>query len=225
MSTANSQSGFTLIEVMLVTAVSGLLIVIAIVGQHQLQAKARFDAQVNQTIQDIDYARDFATSNINDTGPGNTTRAEVVGDVVEFDTADPLGKLVELEGVYANYNPAGKFQGYDNTPHANPGACAGHDPSGDGECYEQYFGALTTAGFTISRTDGTPLTGAQVLFLHNPPDQPGTSFKVCAVYDDFTVPDNMCAASVGTIDLVITDSSGQKATIEVDGANGYAKRL
>ena len=65
------QHGFTLIEVILVVAISGALLMIAFAGQGQLRAQAQFDAAVNKVVSTIPYAHNQANAGVNLTGNGN----------------------------------------------------------------------------------------------------------------------------------------------------------
>ena len=69
----SSQRGFTLIELILVIAISGALLSLALVGQGQIRAQAQFDASVNKIVSSINDAHNQATAGINSTGAGNGT--------------------------------------------------------------------------------------------------------------------------------------------------------
>ena len=69
----SSQRGFTLIEIILVIAISGALLSIAFAGQAQLRRQSQFDAAVNKVVSSINDARNQATAGINTEGAGNGT--------------------------------------------------------------------------------------------------------------------------------------------------------
>jgi prepilin-type N-terminal cleavage/methylation domain-containing protein len=64
------QAGFTLIEIVLVMAVTGMIFVIAFVGQRGLRAQAEFDAAVDKMVASIADARNQATAGVNLQGAG-----------------------------------------------------------------------------------------------------------------------------------------------------------
>lgn len=61
------QSGFTLIEIMLVLSITSVLAVTALTGQQALRSRLQFDASVNQLVATINDARNEATAGINNT--------------------------------------------------------------------------------------------------------------------------------------------------------------
>lgn len=65
------QKGFTLIEIVLVLAISGMLFVIAFAGQRELRDRAQFDASVNKIVSSIADARNEAIANVNLDGAGD----------------------------------------------------------------------------------------------------------------------------------------------------------
>jgi prepilin-type N-terminal cleavage/methylation domain-containing protein len=64
------EQGFTLIEIVLVLAITGLLFVVAFQGQSQLRYQALFDSSVSKMVQDIAQTRNEATAGVNTTGTG-----------------------------------------------------------------------------------------------------------------------------------------------------------
>lgn len=71
----SQQAGFTLIEIMLVGAISGLLLIIAFMGQSGLRSQAQFDADVNKLVSTIAEVRNEATAGVNLTGSGDPTKS------------------------------------------------------------------------------------------------------------------------------------------------------
>jgi prepilin-type N-terminal cleavage/methylation domain-containing protein len=69
----NDQAGFTLIELILVMAISSSLLMIAFVGQGQLRAQAQFDSAVNKIVSSVAAAHTEAASAINLAGTGDGT--------------------------------------------------------------------------------------------------------------------------------------------------------
>jgi prepilin-type N-terminal cleavage/methylation domain-containing protein len=68
-----SEAGYTLVELMLVMAITGLLAVIAIVGQAQARRRAVFDEAVHKAVESMADARNEATAGINIVGNGEGT--------------------------------------------------------------------------------------------------------------------------------------------------------
>jgi type II secretory pathway pseudopilin PulG len=68
---AHSESAFTLIEVVLVTAISSLLLIVALLGQAALHKQALFDAGVNRIESAIADAKSQSTAGINLQGNGD----------------------------------------------------------------------------------------------------------------------------------------------------------
>ncbi len=219
-------SGFTLIELTLVMAISSLLLVLVFQGWSTMLQRSRFDTAIDQTVQDISYTRNYALSNDNQTGPGNTTTSAVAGTGLEFDANDPLGYLVELEPLYADYDASGNFTGYVIAPNNDfKDYCdPANDPSGDGECFEMYFHTLQTSQYKIYDTAGNPMPEIEIYYIHNPPDDPGTPLEVCTS-SPWNTPAYECSHNAGTMDLVFENNDGLKATIEINGTTGIPKRL
>jgi prepilin-type N-terminal cleavage/methylation domain-containing protein len=226
----SSARGFTLVEITLVLAITSSLIAIAFTGQHALEERASFDASINTTLQDLSYARTDALANVNlvgnQTGPGNTLHSyaggpvEVSGAAFTFDTTRSEGDITALDTIYAIYNAAGNLSSYSNNPYGNSPACNQTGQAPDCAAHEEYFSPLTTPNYTLKKVGGGVLTGAQVLYINT-----GDGLKVCTAYDDTSSYAATCAASAGTIDVVITNIDGYSSTIEINGSSGVAKRL
>jgi prepilin-type N-terminal cleavage/methylation domain-containing protein len=67
------EAGFTLIEVIIVMAISSALLVIVLVGQRGLRSRAQFDAAVNKLVATVGEARTEATAGVNIVGSGDGT--------------------------------------------------------------------------------------------------------------------------------------------------------
>lgn len=67
------QAGFTLIELILVMAISSMLIVIAFIGQRGVRSRAQFDAAINKLVATVADARNEATTGVNLLGTGDGT--------------------------------------------------------------------------------------------------------------------------------------------------------
>lgn len=220
---SNNNFGFTLIEVMLVTAVGGLLLVIALAGEQQLQGQARFDGAVDKTIQNIAYARNFATSHVNDVGGGNDTTTVTAGTALEFnnDHYDEGFPLEEITTMYGLPDATGNLDltTLSELPSGGIAACAAaQHPDDNDECEEQFLELsdhLTVSGDSIS-------TWGQILYVNNGPE-----LLVCNRPDSSGLSESDACAMPATspIDLTLSDLSGFSAKIEIDPHTGFAKRL
>ena len=214
-----SHAGFTLIEILLVTAVSGLLITVAIVGQHQLNARARFDSAIDKTIQNINYARNYGMSNVNEQGPGNTPSIEFAGESIEFENQNVATYgLTELEPIYAspdsNDNPDMSTLGNwpPGLPNPDPTCPAAQHPEGNWECSETFLDLPDDLHVF-------PQNDAEIFFIHS-----GNGLAVCHLINaGSTTIVQACNANAGqSFSFQLQDSNGYTATIAVDGQNGVA---
>src|SRR6266568_2530142 len=127
---SRGQAGFTLIEVIIVMAISSLVIVIAFIGQRGVRSRAEFDAAVNKLVATIADARNEATSGVNVVGSGDGTM-KCPGGPNPGTTADArytfagtawsadnsmTGKIIKLDYYEA-------FYGDPNDPTKLPTAC------------------------------------------------------------------------------------------------------
>jgi len=67
---SNKESGFTLVELMIVMAISSALVVIAFVGQRQLRSRAQFDAAVEKVVSSVSSAHTQAVAGVNISSSG-----------------------------------------------------------------------------------------------------------------------------------------------------------
>jgi len=67
---SKSESGFTLVEVMVVMAISSALVVIAFIGQRELRSRAQFDAAVEKVVSSVSAAQTQAVAGVNITNLG-----------------------------------------------------------------------------------------------------------------------------------------------------------
>lgn len=68
------QNGFTLIEIVLVIAITGAMFVIIFAGQQRVRSQAQFDASVEQVISTLANAHNEATAGVNQTNGGLGTK-------------------------------------------------------------------------------------------------------------------------------------------------------
>jgi prepilin-type N-terminal cleavage/methylation domain-containing protein len=212
----NKQSGFTLIEIIIVMAISGGLFVIVFAGQQQLRDRSRFDAAINLLLQASEYTRNYAESGINETGHGDENNTAVDGVSLELDNAH-TESLVEMEPMYANYDDNDNLLDLDENPAS--GSCPN---SSGGECWEKYFN-LGTTGLHIT----TPGVNHFSIYFFNLGDTP----RICAAMgDDWTAPRDSCSLTTNPhygleLTFEVADDSGQTATIKFDPGTGKLSRI
>ena len=227
-------TGFTLIEVVLVMAISGLLFLIAFAGQRQLRDQARFDAGINQLIQDVAYTKNYSSSHVNDIGAGNNTLGIQAGAGFELDNAhlthSPAQPFTEIETLYGEEDS----NGYLNTstvgdvwPPMNvvsdPVACPpSRHPDDSDECDEEFL-TNPDPGIRVSKVNGVSHSGVAVYYVNT-----SMGLRICHDTGPAWHPVNVACAPFDTspIDVDVMDAaSGYTATIEIDPATGVAKRL
>jgi prepilin-type N-terminal cleavage/methylation domain-containing protein len=216
-------AGFTLIEIMLVASVAGLLLVIALAGQHQLQARARFDAAINKTLQNIAYARNTALTSINVQGGGNDPTTVIGGISFELNNGHYAEgfPMEEITTLYSSQDSSGylDINNLSELPSAGIGACSDADHPNDSDECQELFVDLDDP-LTFSTPDST--TWTEIIFLNT-----GHGIRVCENPDGSpTSIAEACVAGLSSpYDITLTDPEGFSAKIEIDPFTGFAKRL
>ena len=211
----SKQSGYTLIELMLVLAISGSLLGVAFISQRSLRSQAAFDATINKVVATIADAHNQATAGINTQGDGN-------GAIPCVGPPAPANRYV-FAGVSWNAVdlPAGAQFSIDYYKSLRPGAACTFQSS-------QNINLPSNVNITLSL--GGPAGGTQrVLFVRDAAG--GTS--VCldtqalavTVLPSFssgtcTVP----ATGGAAISLYFSDTDNHKSQIQID-PSGLAKRI
>ncbi len=215
--------GFTLIEVTLVMALTGLMLVFIWAGQQQLRDRARFDVSVDQAVQDINYARSYARTGVAEDGPGNDPNLLSAGAGIEFDDAQtPAFPLEEMETLFDVPDAAGDFDmmTVNDWPTGEPASTcpSSQHPADLDECREVFFNLPDT---------GLQVTNAQHIAAYFV-NIGGGELKICRDVGTvwLTLPE-ACATTGGPpIDIDLLDpQSGLTATIEIDAESGLATRL
>jgi prepilin-type N-terminal cleavage/methylation domain-containing protein len=198
-------SGYTLVELTLVMAITSLLAAAVFEGQLALRTQAQFDADVDKIVTSIAQARDEATSGINSVGNGTGLGDDCVGGTPPAVFA---GSLFSAD----NALPGGPFEITFYEANPNPVATATACP----------FGVATSidvpSGVTMASASGgeafvrTSVGGVDAC--------PTTGVPLATVVSYFA----QGACPVGTWTLSLKDSDGHVATIQVD-QSGLAKRL
>lgn len=215
-----ADSGFTLVELTLVMAITGALAVIALVGQRALNEQQRFDAKINGALQAMNYARNYATSNVNEAGDGTSTTAVFVGTTIEFDNDhDPADGLVEMEPVYGAYNGIDDPDPstYASIPPGDASACNRYHSADSDECFEKFFN--DTTGLQVATVGVNSVYVAFINTRHG--------LEVCHQVSSTGVSlQNACTRLSGVpFQIDLTDSNGHHATIEVNPNSGIVRRI
>jgi prepilin-type N-terminal cleavage/methylation domain-containing protein len=228
----NIQSGFTLIELILVTAIAGLLVVIVFAGQQQVRARAQFDSDIGSVIQEFAYARNYSNSNVNGEGGGNgigTCSPQpcepfvVAGAALELHNVHPPNKLVEVEPHYcqpgttsAGSSPtAACITTLDKVP-GDISLCPRANTV-EGECFEDEFDDNTNIRLKV--VGG--INKVKIIYLNT-----GDGVYVCQpMLNDMPGIHTACATPLtAPYTFTIKNSDGFTADIQV-GTDGYAHRL
>jgi prepilin-type N-terminal cleavage/methylation domain-containing protein len=220
MATRN-QAGFTLIELVLVLAITGALLAIALVGQSELRSHAQFDATVEKLVTSVAEARDQATSGVNlSTGGAVGTGATAcpggpAGEYV-FEGVDWSADNSRLPGspFEIDYYEAGPLDANHNTLAANAVACTFGGP--------QPIAVISDMQVDASQPVGSQ--GAQVLYVRTDTGaldvcfmSPGNPAAVLAVFAS-----GSCATGAPLV-LDLSDSQNHTSQITID-ASGLAQR-
>jgi prepilin-type N-terminal cleavage/methylation domain-containing protein len=207
-----NQRGFTLVEVIIVMAISSALVVIAFVGQRSLRAQAQFDAAVDKIVATVADARNQALAGVNIVGSGDGTNGCAGGGAGAYVFAG-------VAWTADNALPGSpiKFDYYKGLPGSG---------AANGGCIFQTETINLPSTVQVNAANPPPTRGGRVLFVRN-----GTgSLAVCAV-SNLTVDvrasfrDGACTAPAvaGTLTLNLRDTDGHTSQVIID-QSGLAKR-
>jgi prepilin-type N-terminal cleavage/methylation domain-containing protein len=208
-----NQAGFTLIELMLVMAISAALVVLVFAGQRGLRSQAQFDADVNKLVSTLADAHNESTAAINLAGPGDGSRDclsnPVAGNNYEFAGVAWGGTDAPGGGVYSM-----TFYAADRT--ASPQIA----------CSFNVVPISVPSGIRINQAPGSGV--AKSLFVR---DEIG-GLSVCAVTSAATnvlpsfAAGSCVAGAIGSTALVLnlSDADGHTSVVQVD-PSGLAKRI
>lgn len=193
------QSGFTLIEVSIVFAISGLLILVVFAGQRGLRARTQFDSAVDRVVSSATSARNQTIAAVNTVGIGDGTDACPGGP----------GQYVYagVEWAATNASPAITMRSWKALPGVR--ACV--------------FQTETLTLPANVRATSPSANGGRILFIKNDDG----SARTCMVGDQTTPVETYfmgtsCAPSNMQFQLV--DNDGHSSTIQVD-ESGLTRRL
>jgi prepilin-type N-terminal cleavage/methylation domain-containing protein len=221
------QNGFTLIEISLVFAITGFLVLIAFTGQDQIRARAQFDSSINQLVATVGEAKTEAVAGLNltDTGPnmgegvnggacpgGNPANPYVFAGTVWSADSTVVGGLavVTIDYFKAETNPATKDL---------DGIACQFDSKNVSIPYDYNVAVENTA---------LTQPGGRIIFARNNIG----GVNVCqqttmAGYPASAEPvfgDAAACVQPGPLVLTFTDGDGHKAQISIDDS-GLARRL
>jgi prepilin-type N-terminal cleavage/methylation domain-containing protein len=207
MSTKNS-AGFTLIEIIVVIAISGALFAIIFTGQRQLRSRSSFDAALEQVSSAVADAHNQALAGINTEGPGTGTKncGLLSAGAAEFEFAGTA--LSVLDAPTGATLRTTYFAASRNSPTS---ACV--------------FSTRDTKLPTLVRLSPSGAT-QRVLYVR---DESG-GLTICqstgsdsSMLSSFLAGACASPAYVAPADFVFTDPDGMTGTIRV-GQNGFATR-
>lgn len=209
------QAGFSLVELVIVMAITGSLAVIAFAGQRGLRSRAQFDAGIDRMVASIDDIHNQSTAGVNVKGNGNGSTTcgggPAAGKYIFAGTAwsavdSPTGATFRVD-YYAAYR--------------------GPTPPALTACI---FETQTVSFAPVMRVNASlPVTGriGRVLFVRN--DSGG--INVCQVTSTATDPipsfrsGSCTAGAVGntTQTMTITNPDGYSSQVQID-PSGLARR-
>jgi prepilin-type N-terminal cleavage/methylation domain-containing protein len=206
----NNEAGFTLVEAMIVMAISASLLGVALLGQRGLRSRAQFDAAVNKFVATVSDAHNQATAGVNIVGSGDGTSACPSG---------PAGKyaFIGIDWKADGSLPAGPIEyGYYK---AGPVTVAGL-AAGATACKFEPQGASVPAPIIIGGN------GDQVLFVRNN----NGGLTICKVADRLADPVPSFAAgtcvapfAIGPLTINLSDTDGHTSQVTID-PSGLARR-
>ncbi len=208
------QAGFTLIELILVMAISSMLAVIAFAGQRGLRSQSQFDADVNKLVSTIADARNEATAAVNMAGPGNGSKNCLINTVpgAQYVFAGVVWSAIDAPG-----GATFRLDFYAADRNAAPAvACV----------FDTRTISVTSAVMRVNVAPGTGV--AKSVFIR---DNTG-NLNVCAVtaaatnvLTSFTA-GNCVAGAAGNTALVVnlSDADGHTSKVQVD-PSGLARRI
>lgn len=209
---SRTQRGFSLIELVVVFAISGSLMVIAFVGQRSLRSRAQFDAAVNRVVATVADARNQALAGVNITGAGDGSSACAGGGAGAYVFAG-------VAWTADNSLPSGPLR--LDYYKALPGSA-----TPNGACIFQPQNLSLPTSIQVNVASPVSAQGGRMLFVRN--DRGGLTTCVVTnlttdVRPSFRNGRCMAPAATGTLTLNFEDTDGHSARVTID-PSGLAKR-
>jgi len=220
MATRN-QAGFTLIELMIVLAISTALLGIVLAGQSELRSRSQFDGSVDKVVSSVVEARDQATAGVN----LSTSSQAGTGVNACTNPGSPPGEYV-FEGVVwsadnsrsgspfqFSYYEAGPLSSDHNTLAANAVACTFGTPESIG---------LLEPDVQVDAGNPVGQQGGQVLFVRTSSGGLDVCFEPLGVDPATIFAAGSCATGMPPT-LNLSDLSGHTSSVTIN-ASGLAER-
>ncbi len=210
----SKQQGFTLIEVILVIAISGALLMIAFAGQGQLRAQAQFNAAVNKVVSTIADAHNQANAGVDYLGKGTGISDCGAGGGTDY----------VFGGVAWVATPTGDYRMdfYKVIPQSG---------SGNDGCIFSTVPISMPSPIKVNaspassqKVNASPASsqGAKEIFIRN-----NDVLNICPVTDNSVDVEALFRfgnCTEGDLTLDITDDQGRKGQVKVD-KSGLARRI
>ena len=214
----NKQAGFTLVEIIIVLAITSSMLVIALAGQRQLRSSATFTAAVDKIIASIADARNQALSGVNAT-PGAGVGTIPASCVDSNGRAVPLAGTAYFAGTRWSTSALTTTQAIDTWLNTNNNGAAG-------ACINATQRQIVGVPVALTVRQSTSATvGAQIVFLRRAGDIAVCTIPTTVVDPSADYANETCAAGQnGPMTLRVTDTDGNTALIKIDPATGLASR-
>jgi prepilin-type N-terminal cleavage/methylation domain-containing protein len=226
---SQKQSGFTLIEISLVMAITGFLIIIAFTGQDQIRAQTQFDSAINQLVSTVNQAKTEATAGLNltDNGPnagqgtnggscpgGNPANPYVFAGSVWSADSGSIGGLavVTINYFKAETNPVTKDLDGISCQFASTNVSIPYD---NNISVQNTAGTIAGGRIIFARDNGGLVHVCQVATVGGYPGSVETTFGD---------PTSATCTQPAPMVLDFNDAAGHKAQISIDDS-GLARRL
>ena len=205
MKSIRKNKGFTLIEIILVIAITSSLVLVAFVGQGRLRGQAQFDAAVNKVIATIADAHNEASAAVNFNGAGNG--------ISDCNNGGSVSSEYVFGGVAWVAAPDGTYRMdfYKVVPQASAS-------------YGCIFNKVTIsmpAPIMVNASNPGGTQGAKELFIRS-----NDVLNICPVTDNTVDVEALFRAGncpEGTLTLDITDEQGRHGQVVID-KSGLAQR-
>lgn len=197
------QSGFTLVEIVIVLAITGGLITLALAGKAGSRDQSKFTDGVETVATLMDSTRTKASTTENANGSGNSIQKINFGNLVEIDAGSNIIKITDIIGTNANQIDSSEAQ----TLSYGTNITTVNIP------WSVRFNSASNLKFVMHRQ----LESGKLLLYQVSPDPVTGTANDPLTYNYI---ENVSASSVIAIPLI--DQNGRRATVTVDGTHGGA---
>lgn len=203
-------AGFTLVEIVIVVAISSALLVIVLAGQRGLRSRAQFDAAVNKMVSTVGDANTQASAGVNIIGSGDGTNRCSGG---------PAGQYVFAGMVWTADNSLPGSPIKHDYYKVGPVKADGPEP-GVVACIFDTRPVSLPAPVTVNAPGGRVLMlrnnngSLDVCQANNPTANPAPSFQAGACVAPF---------ARGTLTLNLSDTDGHVSQVLIE-QSGLARR-